>query len=444
MPTIASFLSDLVAAEGPAALAPALPEAFTLTHAGPYPLLRHVALPGSETGGELLIELTGVALGPLEIAQVKPDPDGGALEIVLSPATLTGRYELFGLESPAVDVDTGGGLMPLIAVAQAADDPTPTPTPSVTPQQFDYLMQANAQRDQLNTTSNGQTLVTNYDTYNDVYNDVFQSNASLRRRWAEHGATSQMMDYTSQALNSGAVVNPTADKRTFGTASVSYNCNAFKQALAVWGACYGSNHPDGLKAATAVTNFQAVLNNTGNSTKSTKPMTGADVFTTVATTPAPTSTQSAAGEEDEIHPLHDALTRYVAENHGATDLALFEAHDVTDEQLAIVREVYDAAQRVGDPKTRVPVQSGACHATCGATSFRFALTAQPNGAVTVKLVASSLTLAGLDFDDANWPGDAGQAARERVASAAFIRGILEDRFASQLTRLLRHLAARPV
>lgn len=434
MTTIAQFLSRLVAADGAATLAATLPERFAIERAGPYPLVRHVALPDSEEGGELLLELQEIGWGPLRIEALVPDPDAGEIEIALAPGELSGRYALFGLEGPAVDLDTGGGLAPLTALAAADPTPTPTPTPQITPAQFDQLMQANAQRDKLNGMCMGQKLVGTYDTYNDDYNDVFQTNGGLRNTWAQNGATAAMMDYTSNALNTGTTVNPPASEQTFGTANVSYNSNAFTQALAVWAACAVAQKPD---AAKAVATFKTgVINDTGNSSSTTNPMTGPQVYASVAAASASSPTSAPAD-----HPLHLALTRFVAGTHDENDAAVFDDHDVTEEQLDVVRRVFEAGQRVHDPKQRIPVHDGECRAQCPAPRFRFGLTEQPNGAITVKLRASTFSLDAIDFGMEAWPGAAGEAARERVASAAFIRGLLEDRLSSQLTRLLRRLGA---
>ncbi|MFN3945403.1 MAG: hypothetical protein ACK4K7_10780 [Allosphingosinicella sp.] len=444
MASIQSFFTRLSANSGPGTLAGALPIHFSVTSAGPFPLAGHVAVPGSEIGGSLMIEFARLEFGPLAIADVAlgPDEDEGTQEVTvtLGAAQLQGHYELFGLESPSIDLDIGGAVRPfpaldalsLGAVAGATDDP-----PAITEKQYDQIMQANEQKPKLAQSAAGQQMLDAYNQFNDVYHDAFKSNAYLRQHWSANGAVAEMSDHTSDALDQGTVVNP--PDKTFGTSGVNYNMNAFQQKLNVWAACVNSN-PD---AAAAALKFGTTVEGTGNSKTNVNPMTGDDVYSTVnETKPAPLVMLLASPEE---HPLHAPLLSIVQNSHDERHLDMLAARgmDLNDDEVQALQEIYAESLRVRDPAARLTIAAGNCAVAVGRTAYRFRLTRQANGAITVKLVQSTLSLDGLDYGGAQWPGEAGQVARERLESAAFLRGIIEDRINSQLTRLVRGLAAHP-
>jgi hypothetical protein len=278
-------------------------------------------------------------------------------------------------------------------------------------------------------------MLSNYDQYNDDYNQVFQTNSTLRATWSVNGATQAMMDHTSAALDTGNIVNPPPSEQTFGAKGVAYNDNALTQQLAVWAACYGAKL---VPAANASATFSSsVQSNTGNTAKVTNPMTGDQVYGVVQTGTAP-SNASANGLTAELHPTHLALARIVEDNHGEDDLALLAGHGIDEHKIAMVRAVHAAALHLNEPGRRVPVHQGDAKAETGPTTYRYRLTEQLDGAVTLRLVQSSLRLDDLDLGTGGWPNE---AAGDSAAAAGFVRGILEDRIASALTRTLRRLAS---
>lgn len=433
MTAIDDFLAKL-AASGPSSLAGALPQAFAISASGPYPLAKHVDIPGSAVGGELLLAFDALSVAPVAVAEVVPEAARNRVAVVLKPAELTGRYQLFGLETPRVELDTGGLMAPLATMAAAPGD-----APTITVEQYDQLQQANDQRSKLNQTSNGRALVGTYNTHNDVYNEVFNTNAQLRRVWADGGATKEMSDYTSDALKTNAVVNPTADLRTFGTKKLSYNQNAFAQKLNVWAACLDVDEA----AAEAALDFgDQVTKTTKNTQKLTVPMTGDQVYSTVNTAPPPPAGRL-MGAAPAVQPLGQALRRVVDESHDANDLDLIGSHgfEMDDETQARLRAIRAETKRIKDPKPRVAVQDGDFSVALPESRFVYEITEQPDGALTVRLVRSNLALGAMDLGGAAWPGAAGQVARDRLAGNRFIPGILEDRIATQLTRVIRALAS---
>lgn len=447
MTAIDDFLAKLITATGPSSLAATLPEAFSVSASGPYPLAKHVEIPGNPTGGELLLSFDNISVAPIALALIAPDATAKRITVTLKPARLTGTYDLFGLENPKVELDTGGALAPI----PGFDDAT-----TITEKQYDQLEQANQQRAELHETKNGRALVEMYNQHNDAYNDVFNTNSQLRKAWSAGGATDEMSDYTSDVLKNyeifkkifpggidgnpvfSEVVNPEPMNRTFGSKKQSYNQNAFSQKLNVWAACQ-KFYPD---AGAAVMNFQGMVNTTGNTEKDIVPMTPEAVYQAVNSASEDKARSASTPPTD----LHEALTRIVNNNHDDADLAVCEAHGfiMDEETQARLQAIHGEALRLHDSQRRLSLQSGPISADLPESQFVFTLTEQPDGALTVKLQRNTLSIPALDLDTSSWPGQAGQAGRDRLGSARFIRGILEDRIASQLTRILRTLASQEV
>lgn len=432
MTTITDFLAKLTAANSASSLVDTLPKTFPLTVSGPYPLAKHVDIPGSQVGGELLLSLRQLNVAPIAVQSIEPDADRGRVTVTLNAATLTGHYEIFGLETPEITLDTGGLMAPLSAMTLDGDS-------QITDKQYDQLQQANDQRTRLNQTVNGRETLRQYDQYNDDYNDAFNTSKILRAYWAQDDMTQQMADHTSDAVTSGTdVINPS--DRKFGTGATTpqrtYNENAWSQKLHLWTAC---NHLGKTDAAAAALKFSLnVATNTGNSQKKIVPMTREQVYTSVQNA----NGASNAATESAASLLTASLERAIDGSHTEADIALFSSHgyDLGDENLARLRAIRDDVLRRNDPKVRQPLWQGDFSVDLGASRYVFALTGQPDGAVTVKLASNTLRVPPLGLDDSTWNTEAGRIARERIDSAQFIRGILEDRIASQLTRHLRRIA----
>lgn len=437
MTAMDDFLAKLAPWDKSAGLGAALPASFTIDAAGPYPLAKHVEVEGSEVGGELLLAFDGISLAPVEIVGIRLEREQQQVTVALAPARLTGNYELFALETPRIDMDTGGMMSPLATFAGAAPDDDP---PTITEQQYDQLQQARAQQVKLNQTPQGQALVKNYNAYNDIYNDAFNTNGNLRTAWATGNATQEMMDHTSAALNTtDQAVNP-GPETTFGQQGYTYNQNAWMQKTHVFTACYAMGEFD---AANAAATFSTkVTSVTGNSQTHIVPMTGPDVYNQVNAQPVPPS-GTLLGESDDARELCDALGRIAENCHGADDLAICANHgfDIGEEHAARLQAIYAEGKRVRDPKARLPVRRGEFEVDLPETRHVFALTEQPDDSVTLRLMSTTLSLAGLDLGEAGWEGEPGQVARGRLAKASFIRGMIADRISSQLTRAVRAMAA---
>lgn len=405
---------------------------------GPFPLARMIDLgdtgvPTTFPTGELRIELSDVAATPVEIliAKVaKNGDDAATITIELAPMSLGGHYRLFALEQPKVELDTGGGLMPLAAISAPADQPT------ITPQQFEQLKQARLQREQLKTTANGQTLLRSYSTHNDAFNNAFQTNSALRANWQAQGATQAMADDTSAAIANGTVVN--SSTATYGLNKIGYNDNAFQQQTYLVSALLWTN-PDAASAASTFAN--QVTTATGNTQIATTEMTANGVYDAVNSCPPTMGLQTS-----DANPLrfHDSLALVARNEHGDDDLQLLKKHGykMDDSQVRAMQEIYAESVRQADPVSQAELWNGEISASVPASRFEFTLTQHDGGVIATNMTRHNMAVPDLQIDKSAWRGGAGTIARKRLESAHFVRSLLAARIIDFIDRAVIAVASR--
>ena len=414
--TIDGFLSRLASLSDSSAEHPFLPPVFTIADAGPFPLKQHIKPDGHTLDGELLLSFDSLSVAPVILGAVQSGSDKRHFSVTLEPASLRGKYQLYYNECAQVTLDTGGFMAPLPAEGEE--------TGEMTEEKYWRLVQLEKERAQLNQSANGRVLVNEYNEHNDVYHQVFTENEQLRKFWHQDGASDEMGEHTSEALKSGAVINPPDGQ--FGAKGVSYNSNAFAQQLNLWAACL-TNHKE---AAEAALKFSDTVDLTGNTQTVTVPLTGEQVHASVyaegrAVNPAESSAK--------VQALHTALCNIVV-NKVATDSDIQVCHgqgyvmDLETQQR--LQEIYQASLRAQDPMQRVALSSECFEIALPQSEFNYLLTAQPDGALTLKLLATTLRIPQIPL---------GPEVGEPV-STRFIRGLLVDRIASGLTRCLREMA----
>lgn len=413
---IDQFTSRLVNAYNPSELHSLVPPTFSIAAAGPYPLRQYIKLDDCGKGGELLLSLKDILVAPVTLGFVQSGADKRQLKITLQPSVMTGRYTLFCLEGPEVTLDTGG-LMGALSTQNEE-------TPPMTVEQYFRLVQLEKERAQLNQTANGRLLVGEYNQHNDAYHDVFTNNEYLRQYWQQDGASEEMGDHTSEALKSGADINP-PDSR-FGAKGVSYNSNAFAQQLNLWAACLFV-YPE---AAEAALEFSESVSVTGNTETATVPLTGQQVYASVD---AESRAVNPAQPSAKVQALQTALCNIVI-NKVATDSDIQICHQqgyVMDlETRQRLQVIYQASLRTQEPKQRVTLSSDSFEIALPQSEFDYVLTEQPDGAMTLKLRTTTLCLPQIPLESDLVAG----------VNTRFIRGLLVDRISSQLSRCLRELA----
>lgn len=422
--TIKTFISQLVPSDGPSALDYILPRSFSISMCGPYPLRQHIKPENSPSGGELCLSFDNLSVSPVELESIKPGVKGNTVEVRLKASTLRGNYQFFYLESPEVDMDVGGG-MGALPIRPNADEENPTPTEK----KYYRLVSAETERAKLNQTANGRLLVDRFNIHNDAYHDVFEANEQLRIYWRKDGTSEAMGDHTSEALKSDAVVNP--KDRTFGDKNMSYNANAFQQQLNLWAACL-RDFPD---AAEAALQFgDEISSSTGNEETATSEMVASRVYETINTTSA---RMIAAGPSKGVLELQAALINIVANKNtiqSDIDTCASRGYVIDAVTCERLRSIYQASIRNKDPKQRVELRRDSFEVALEPSVLRYQLKEQPDGAVTLDITSSTLSVDDFELGMSMW------GAEIEAADTRFIRGLLIDRISSQLTRYLRQVS----
>ena len=415
--TIDSFLSRLASISDSSIGRPILPPAFSITDAGPFPLKQHIKPDGHPLGGELLLSLDNLTVEPVTLVAVQPGINKRQFNVTLGPASLTGRYQLFYNECAQVTLDTGGLMGALPAESEE--------TGQMTEERYWRLVHLEKERAELNQTANGRLLVGEYNQHNDAYHQVFTENEQLRKFWHEDGASDEMGEHTSAALKSGALINP--PEATFGSKGVSYNSNAFSQQLNLFSACL-ADHPEAAFAALIFN--ETVTGGTGNSQSTNVALNRSQIFDSVN---AASPTTWKAGPSASVRALHSALINIIVNKTASAvdiDICNQQGFVMDAETRQRLQTIYWASLRKHDPKQRVDITSEGFKIALASSEFTYALTEQPDGAVTVKLIATTLKISQIPLTT--------DLAAE--VNTRFIRGLLVDRIASQLTRCLRELA----
>ncbi|MFF4218337.1 hypothetical protein [Streptomyces nondiastaticus] len=396
-----------------------------------YPLARTVEMPGTvgyPTGS------LSIRLGALQLrAEGLPEPVAGEEGTYRIPAlVLTGRYALDARPDEIRDVDTAGNLRPLseeaqrptLPAASRAAVPHDPPDPDTLQKWRD---RADAHRDKLMRSENGQQLLIKYGQHNESYYDAFDDpddTYGLRQLWRDQGVTRRASEQTYTTTNPGPALTPQpavndwSDSQTGAT----YNGHAFRQQnnLATTLGFMAEDTTDEVKkkkytdAALEAVNFAKVVGTTGNTDKDTEPMSQSAVYTAIDahTGELPTTTE-------EEFARHMALA-------GGT-YALTEADEpegwltLSPEMRAHIRDFGKNAYRL-KAQRRPAATDTLHHGACSARLEGARVTVDPErGDVTVTLPALALSI-----EDEDWQGAAGEVARERLRTMRFVQELLRD------------------
>jgi hypothetical protein len=431
-----------------------IPECVNLKDTSAYPLARTVPMP---SGYPYATGRLGFSFRDLRCAGVpnfRTSPDAYRIEgrkiylkLTWDELHLQGNYFLDAQSDPEISLDTAGNLgetpagnarVPLPAGAD------PVESSFSATQQAAYLDQARDHRARLMQTPNGPELMSIYNEHNEQYNLAFLTNAQLREVWKADGVTAQMAADTSEALQTGAVINPQNKKYAN---QQSYNANAFRQQMNIAVATvmldedfdpYGSDSPNpdtpSYKAAMAAVSFQKAVNCSGNHADQITEMTAAQVYANIQ--------NHTGGLPAATHDEIDGIVMQgiqPAGNDAGTD-APGPALDEEDRRR--IRLIIESALRsraeTSDRATDILWQ-GRCDACIRGTVAQMELTVQDQSDSLKFAVADlqiELPVFDLHIDDSQWSGAAGEIARDRLSRAYFIRSLLHHHLVDQLKEML--------
>ncbi|MFI9202909.1 hypothetical protein [Streptomyces sp. NPDC053048] len=407
-----------------------------------YPLARTVEMPGTvgyPTGS------LSIRFGALQVqAEGLPEPVAGQEDTYRIPAlVLTGRYALDARPDEIRDVDTAGNLRPLseearqptLPAASRAAAPHDPPDPDTLQKWRD---RADAHRDKLMQSENGQQLLITYGKHNESYYDAFDDpddTYGLRQLWKAEGVTRRMSEQTYDTTNpesvlpeSGLSAQPAINDWHDSQTGVAYNAHAFKQHsnLANTLAYMADDATDEVKkqqytdAALASFDFAKVVGTTGNTGKDTEPMSQSAVYTAIDdhTGELPTTTE----EELARHKaLADGTYTLTEEDEPEDWLPL------STEQRTHIREFGKNAYRL--KAQRRPAATDTLHlGACSARLEDIRITVDPaRDDATVTLPSLALSI-----EDESWQGTVAEVARERLRTMLFVQELLRDAIAETL------------
>jgi hypothetical protein len=412
-----------------------------------YPLARTVPMPG-EAGyptGALGFRLLGLTaegldrLAPEGCRMAADGSGGGTLHLTLDRVRVAGTCSIDAKRDPVVTLDVGGSMreLPDAPVPAGSGDPT-APTPD--PQTEAWLDQARDQRPKLAETANGVTMLQTYYANNDTYAELFQTSGAVRSQWSAGGITKQMAGDTSTALDSDTPVNA----GTYG--GQSYNSQALGQKANVVFGCvrmansFPAGSPEYLRwvqAATDAVNFSSsVQTTTGNTSSSTTPMTGTDVYTTVASANAAAAPTFAHAEVVAAYDPNPQAGG-AGDGGGTGRLVLDEA---TRARLRALGDAMDQEAAENAAVVGTPLFTSACGADLPGVSVSLAWRAE-DGEVRVLDTRVTLPAFAFDIDDSGWTGAAGDVVRSRLESLRFLHSVVYDAVAEGIRAAVAPRAA---
>lgn len=418
-----------------------------------YPLARTVAMPRGhayETGAisfcindlqvDGLQNLTSVA------RTATPETSRVRLRLTLERLILTGRCVVQVKPDPIIDLDTAGHLMDLDPTAcQPVMGGAAPPQGKPDPDTEEWLDHAREQRIRLQSTPNGQKLLSLYNEHNEIYDTVFRTNHALPNLWKAGGATSEMASDTSFALQKSDRTINQKDKIYAG--GRTYNGNAFVQQLNIATTCYYGDPlydevtgpPSGSKyyaAAKAAVSFgKGVSTSTGNTKDQVTHITRKAVYDKV---------DQQKGELPEV--TDDEMLSLMAmgssSGGGAATLPAWLVVDEVDRQR--MRFIHESTmrQRAEDAGiTGTPLFEGRIAAPIERLEAEIELALQGEGPFRPVSVRVELGAFELDVDDSTWAGEAADVAGRRLESMYFIRSLFYESLSAKLRHTLGEAAA---
>lgn len=409
-----------------------------------FPLALNVEMPEghSSKNGHLSFSLRNFSCRGMEKFEMITPTDAfkdGHLHLVFSfnQLNIKGQYTIDSKYAPEIDLDTAGTTLELNAngytVAAAGADPG---TGAFSDDQKNAMLdQARDQRTRLMDTPNGQKLMEQYNTHNEVYNKAFQI-PLMRRHWKGDGTTAQMAGDTSSALKTdNSVINPKDKKYKNG---LTYNANAFTQQLNVAVASVMTDPNFNIfnplsdnqysQAGLSALSFGKAVNTTGNDKSNITELNSNDVYSTVNN-----------HDGDIPNTSLDELQNVMSQGMGkaGADEEIKPGWIVLDEEdrLNLRKFITGVMKEKEVEKNNIaqPLWKGKCTAILNKVEAKVDINAHDISQTKVEV-----TLPSFDFelDDSAWTGKAAIVIRERLSQLYFIQTMLQEQIVDRIKETL--------
>lgn len=415
-----------------------------------YPLAFHTEMPENVgfDNGHVSFRFHDFNINGLDTLELNTElckTDKNKLHIALrwKDISLKAKYEVKATYASRINLDTGGNMQELDeSFAKAAGAETNNGVAPLSPDEIDTMVtQARAQKDPINGTYHGPTLMASYYKNNESYNTVFCTSARLRALWSNGGVTTQMSRDTSSALSASAPIN----NNTYSNGQ-DYNHNSFQQQVNVSIALYvlanastkGSpQYQQYMTAAGDSSNFSSTIQtNLGNNSADIPTMTGTDVYNTLndkTKTPQVTNMREFINGMDQAN--GDASTSAGADEEATKNgwkiLSEQERRDIR-ERIFLFRE-----ELMADKSTHFDMLwSGDCHTELKGAEATMTLTYNDEKA-DWKITESNLKFPAfaVEVDDSMWTGKIADVVRERLASMHFVKSLLQSKIQSSIQKV---------
>lgn len=369
----------------------------------------------------------------------------------LTGAALKGRYEINTKYAGRITLDTGGNMRELDESFAREAGASDNGVPPLTQAEIDAMVtQARDQREPIQGTVHGPTLMSTYNEHSESYNTAFVTSAELRELWAEGGVTTQMSRDTHEALKSNQVVNDPNKKYANGD---TYNLNAGGQQLNVAIAltsmaeqARNDGNPALEKqyndAAMAAINFNETVNQTGDGTQPAS-MTGSQVYATLNNTTLSMVRLSVQEFKNRLDQANDEESK-----EGGADVAAMQNgwKILSGNERKMIRErMFRFRKELAAIKDVQPqlLWAGDCHAELKGMEAMITVKYDKRTAAW-KVNNSHVTLPAfyLEVDDAAWSGKAAGIVRERLANMHFVKSLLQTKIQSGIQSILEKAVLR--
>lgn len=364
----------------------------------------------------------------------------------LTDAALRGRYEINTKYASRITLDTGGNMRDLDETFSHEAGAADNGVQPLTQAEIDAMVtQARDQREPIQGTVHGPTLMSTYNEHSESYNTAFVTSANLRTLWAAGGVTTQMSRDTHDALNNNTVVNSPDKQYANG---FTYNYNAASQQVNVAFAltimanqatrdgntALAAKYKDAAKAAAS---FNETVNQTGADGKQPAHLTGGQVYDKLNDTTMAMIHLS----DEQFNNMIDQANDDDSKEGGAAAVAIENGWRVLsgDERKMIRERMFLFQEELTAIKG---IQSellwaGDCHASLNGTEATITLTRNKRTAAW-QIKETQVTLPGffIEVDDAGWHGNTAAIVRERLANMHFVKSLLQTKIQSGIQSIL--------
>ena len=417
-----------------------------------YPLAFHAEMPENVEfdNGHLSFRFRDFAVSALNNVSLNTPVcryNGSELTIAmrLNDAALRARYEINTKYAGSITIDTGGNMRDLDGNFAREGGASDNGVQPLTQAEIDAMVtQARDQRDPIQGTHHGPTLMSTYNEHNEAYNTAFVTSSNLRNLWSAGGATTQMSRDTHGSLNNNTVIN---DPQKLYANNFTYNYNAFMQqtnvaiALVVMAnQAKKDGNPDleakYRAAAKASASFKDTVSATGDGTQPAN-MTGGQVYDQLNDT----TMNIVQLSDEQFNNMIDQATDEDSKDGGADVAAIENGWKILsgDERKMIRERMFLFQEELTAIKEIQPelLWAGDCHAELKGMEAMITLTYNKRTAAwTVN--NSQVTLPGfyLEVDDAGWSGKTADIVRDRLANMHFVKSLLQSKIQSGIQSIV--------